>query len=255
VLNVVAHPDDDLLFLSPDLLASLASGSRVRTVYLTAGDDGRGPRYWRQRMRGVQAAYADMLGVGNAWSGVKAAEVGVDGTTALALRAAPQVSLVFVKLPDGGTGAGFGRYGHSSLPRLWTGRQSSIRAVDGSGRYTRAGLIAGITRLIQAFGADLVRTQDYLGRIGDGDHGDHHVTAYLTRAAAQAGPRAPRLSAYQDYATSGRPANVSGRSLTAKRSAFAVYSHYDTQICWPASCPPKADYTAWIRRQYLLAGG
>jgi LmbE family N-acetylglucosaminyl deacetylase len=52
VLNVVAHPDDDLLFLSPALLVSLSSGAPVHTVFLTAGDDGRAEMYWHQRERG-----------------------------------------------------------------------------------------------------------------------------------------------------------------------------------------------------------
>jgi LmbE family N-acetylglucosaminyl deacetylase len=67
VLNVVAHPDDDLLFLSPDLLDALRSGDDVRTVYLTAGDAGRAQEYWRGRTLGVGAAYATLLGVPDAW--------------------------------------------------------------------------------------------------------------------------------------------------------------------------------------------
>src|SRR6188472_3148233 len=39
-MNVVAHPDDDLLFQSPDLLHDVQSGKCVRTVYVTAGERG-----------------------------------------------------------------------------------------------------------------------------------------------------------------------------------------------------------------------
>lgn len=36
-LTFAAHPDDDLIFMSPDLLEDVTGGSCSRTVYLTAG--------------------------------------------------------------------------------------------------------------------------------------------------------------------------------------------------------------------------
>lgn len=59
---------DDLLFLSPDLLHDIQAGRCVRTVYLTAGDAGRGERYWLGREDGVRAAYAQMAGVADRWT-------------------------------------------------------------------------------------------------------------------------------------------------------------------------------------------
>lgn len=41
-LQVVAHPDDDLFFMNPDVSRSIAAGIEVTTVYLTSGEaDGR----------------------------------------------------------------------------------------------------------------------------------------------------------------------------------------------------------------------
>src|SRR5262245_7566617 len=46
----VAHEDDDLLFLSPDILHAIQAGDTcVRTVYLTAGDAGNDESYWSGR--------------------------------------------------------------------------------------------------------------------------------------------------------------------------------------------------------------
>lgn len=56
-LNVVAHEDDDLLFLSPDLLHNIQAGRCVRTVFVTAGDSGAGAGYWQGREAGSKAAY------------------------------------------------------------------------------------------------------------------------------------------------------------------------------------------------------
>ena len=51
-LNFVAHEDDDLLFLSPDLLHDLHNGKCVTTVLLTAGDAGDVSSYWLGREDG-----------------------------------------------------------------------------------------------------------------------------------------------------------------------------------------------------------
>ena len=39
-MQIVAHPDDDLLFQSPDLLHDVVGGKCVRTVFVTAGERG-----------------------------------------------------------------------------------------------------------------------------------------------------------------------------------------------------------------------
>src|SRR3712207_5219086 len=87
-LNVVAHQDDDILFLNPDLSNSLAAGRPNTTVYLTAGEanvpggsgrpgdptfaecQGGGldrEDYARCRQLGARAAYARMTGVADEW--------------------------------------------------------------------------------------------------------------------------------------------------------------------------------------------
>src|ERR1700751_5955879 len=66
-LNIVAHEDDDLLFLSPDLLHAIQAGRTLRTIFVTAGDDGLNASYWQGREAGMQAAYALMCGVANSW--------------------------------------------------------------------------------------------------------------------------------------------------------------------------------------------
>ncbi|MEK6345738.1 MAG: hypothetical protein V4737_18155, partial [Curtobacterium sp.] len=58
VLDVVAHPDDDLLFQGSDLRASIESGACVRTVVVTAADSGYPAWYWRERQTGLVGADA-----------------------------------------------------------------------------------------------------------------------------------------------------------------------------------------------------
>src|SRR6185437_16971348 len=65
LLNIVAHEDDDLLFLSPSLLHAIQGGGPIRTIFVTAGDAGSSSTYWNGRQNGIQAAYAQMAGVTN----------------------------------------------------------------------------------------------------------------------------------------------------------------------------------------------
>ena len=45
-LNIVAHEDDDLLFLSPDLLHAIQAGRAVATIFLSAGAAGKCATDW-----------------------------------------------------------------------------------------------------------------------------------------------------------------------------------------------------------------
>ena len=65
---VVAHPDDDLLFQSPDILTDVQSNLCVTTVFLTSGDSGVGAGYARSREAGNEAATAQMAGVADSWT-------------------------------------------------------------------------------------------------------------------------------------------------------------------------------------------
>jgi LmbE family N-acetylglucosaminyl deacetylase len=255
ILNVVAHEDDDLLFLSPDLLLAVQAGGSVRTIFVTAGDDGQGTSYWQGRENGMLAAYAEMAGVANTWSQTDA---GVSGHSMplFTLTGQSSISLVFMLLPDGNIdGSGFASTGNVSLQDLWTGTISSIKTVDGSSSYTKSSLISTITSLIAGFQPGQIRTQDYVGAYGDGDHSDHHTVAYLTQAAQQQYSTSHTFTGYQDYLDSSLPANVSGPNLTAKQNAFYLYAGYDSQVsyCSTASGCAGSNYASWLQRQYTVS--
>src|SRR4029453_17152764 len=61
-VNFVAHHDDDILFMQPDILSSYSQGSSQVTVFLTGGNDG----VWNDvdntkgREEGAKSAYAQM---------------------------------------------------------------------------------------------------------------------------------------------------------------------------------------------------
>ena len=68
VFEIVAHPDDDLLFIDPDLAAVVSHATAVRTVVISAGDAGLDASYWKSREAGLRAAYARLAGAPNSWT-------------------------------------------------------------------------------------------------------------------------------------------------------------------------------------------
>jgi hypothetical protein len=107
VLAIVAHPDDDLLFLNPDLDAGIHAGIPTTVVYVSAGDAllprDEGAVRARDRQRGIQDAYRVSGSVGDLvlqdeWDG-EVVEVGGRLVEEFALRDRPDVRATFVGLP------------------------------------------------------------------------------------------------------------------------------------------------------------
>ncbi len=252
-LYAVAHADDPILFQSPDLLHDLDSGQPVRTVVLTAGDAGRGKRYWSGREAGLMAAYAKLAGLANSW---RATTLRINGhrIAEYTMTARSNVVVDFLRLPEGGwpEGDGTSKYGHQSLKKLWNGSLAKLVAVDKLNSYTNDTLTATLAVIIQLARPANINVQDYMGTFGDGDHADHHAGAYFAVAANKSCRAAHILHGYADYATADMPANVSGKDLAAKTASFYAYARFDPLVCQsPARCAGKPE-SAWLRRQYVV---
>lgn len=251
-LNIVAHQDDDLLFLSPNLMHAIQAGGNVRTVYVTAGDAGLDGSYWHDRENGVQAAYAEMAGVANLWT-QRDAGVPDHSISVFTLADRRNVSLAFMRLPDGKSdGSGFASTGHQSLQGLWTGSIPAIDAIDGSSRYALSTLTTTLGELISSFRPDQINTLDYRHRYGDGDHSDHHIVAYLTQSAVARLNLSVPLSGYEGYPVIPLPANVSDADQTAKWHAFITYAQYDKFARDVLAESDSTPYHLWVARQYRV---
>jgi LmbE family N-acetylglucosaminyl deacetylase len=251
-LSVVAHQDDSILFQDPDLRGEIANGKCVRTVFVTAGDAGLDSNYWQAREAGAKAAYADLAGQPLAWHDTDA---GIPGHPAplLTLDGNPRVSIVFLRLPDGqSAGRGFGSTGMVSLEKLWMGAAPAAAAVDKSSTYTRDDLTRALLSVMTTFGPDTIRTQDFVGTFGDGDHSDHHATALFTKAASEQYLPAHKLVAYADYAIGAQPKNLAPVHQVAKEHTFFVYAAYDPFVCHAQPECEAAGYLNWWSRQYVL---
>lgn len=252
VINVVAHEDDDLLFLSPDLVKDVKAGLCVQTVFLTAGDAGNTSDYWLSREAGARAAYAKMAGVSNTWT---QSDAGISGHAIpmYTLSRKTTVSVAYLRLPDGAMdGTGFDTYDNQSLKQLWTGAITNIVAVNEANSFTKQDLINTLASFMDKSGATQVRAQDYLRGFDQGDHDDHIAAAYFAQAAHLLYTKSHKFTGYQGYPSSDNPTNVSGTNLTNKKAAFYAYAAFDAGVCGSDVACADSEYLGWLKRQYIV---
>ena len=253
-VNVVAHQDDDLLFMNPDIARGILDPDPTVTVYLTAGDAGHAdPAYYVEREEGVMAAYASIANVANpTWLSERLTLHGHD----LLVRRLPDVdvSIVFMRLPDGnGDGAGFktGRAATGqSLAKLWSRTIPLLTAVDGSASYDHDDLVDTLAALFDTFAATRINALDATNAFGF-DHSDHIHAGLFTREAA---PPTAALRLYRGYNIRAEGENLAPEETQAKWAAFNAYVQHDSAICRGGQCDATvmAGYAAYAARQYVI---
>ncbi len=249
----VAHSDDDLLFMNPAIADKLAAEHCIRTVYVTAADDGYPEAYWRGRERGIKAAYSAMLVAENNWQD-STASIGGNNFAVSSIADHPRVSLAFLRLPDGNVnGAGFASTGNVSLQELAANPSLSLTAVDGSATYTNANLVQLLSTIITVDRPTVVYTLITGGKYANGDHSDHLSVGRLTLQAAYiAGYRAP-ITSYVGYPSNNLLPNLSAAVSENKRELFQVYASEDGMICAsPYYCAIEATYENYFSRTYPI---
>ncbi len=259
IMNIVAHQDDDLLFMSPDLVHDIATGNCVRSVYLTAGDAGGTAQYWLAREQGSEAAYSEMLGLSGIWLHRVVALPGGQFVTIATPKGNDQVSLVFMHLPDGNLrGEGFHASHHQSIAELEAGKITRLQAVDHQSSYTAAQLTEALIALMHAYQPAEIRTQSSYSGQTYVDHSDHMATGRIASRAHEqyqirqyAGYVQVPLRFYMGYPIRELEPNVSPADLALKQAAFMAYARFDGGVCRAAGPCQEADvYQAYASRQY-----
>lgn len=225
-ISFVAHPDDDLLFLNPDLCSDVQGGVESWTVYLTAGNliaGSGGMPYADQRINGLRAAYARAAKVANAWEFQLITLPGGRTLASNYLRDAPHVHLVWMFInAANGTDNG-------DLCRMWGDPNFVAAPIDGRPTYTRATFIATLKAFIVQVQPLFVRALDAAGQ-ETGDHIDHAYAGKFALAANldATGKVARRLDVYFGYAGRNFPVNVSGTWASEKLAIWQAYKPYDS---------------------------
>ncbi|MGW2639756.1 PIG-L family deacetylase [Streptomyces sp. NPDC001348] len=269
VLQIVAHPDDDLYFMNPVTFQAIKAGTPTTTVYLTSGDaDGRNPRPWqigppaedreayaKARQNGIKAAYGAMaLGDRTApWTPSTLPTAGGAVAEVHTLADAPWVKLVFLNIRQHGTPDGPPR----SLHVLWQEEAERVPTLAVSGGlvkerywYTRTGLVDTLVQILDLVGPTLVRTMDpdpdrlvhderfpQHHDFGDlADHCDHTATALFSWLALERyqGPGEGRtfaVEAFRGYSNERWPHILGPRAISLKEYFLNVYGAADGYDC------------------------
>jgi LmbE family N-acetylglucosaminyl deacetylase len=251
-LTVVAHQDDDLLFMQPDLTDLVEDRVGVVNVYVTAGN-GRttGNAAYEvatRRYEGLLKAYAQAAGLVSDWAcGV----IDLAGHSAEHCRLeGANVSLVFLGYPDGGKEGEM----TDSLLRLWEGRSSGgISIGPYPARYDQAGLIDAVAAVITTVKPTTIRTLEIAGTHGR-DHSDHMIVAALTLLATAAARSQAELISFRGYGTEDEAENLSDTLIDRSTNLVAHYAACaeGCAVCGNA-CPSISDaHAVWVRRRYAV---
>lgn len=254
---VVAHQDDDLLFINPDLKRAIDAGEPLATAYLTSGNAGEGMAYVAERELGIKSAYAFMAGVSNSWSCAPQAYAGKMIETCQLVGA--EVQLIFFRLVDGFADGSFA----GSLQSLWRGEVSPSTAVDGSGlSFTRQALLDALVAIFQQIGATEIYTTDFSFEHRQNDHSDHENAGLFTVAASALHSLPHSLHSYITYTTKDEPPNLSAEDAAMVSDTFAHYASCDKFIegcsggagCDQAMCTTSSVlYSSWFSRHYSFS--
>ena len=257
IMNIVAHQDDDLLFMNPALTHDIQAGYCVRTVYITAGDDGQNQYYWLSRERGSEAAYLKMAGLQNTLWVERTIEINDHEFVTLARpEGLPRILLVFMHLPDGNQqGQGFESSHYESLLKLVAGRINIIHSIDGQSSYSSSDLTNALAALIDIYRPSEIRSQANDITSHASDHSDHIATGhYADTADSKYSPQLPiPLTYYMGYPVHDLAQNVFGQDLQAKEDTFLAYANFDNAVCHSINeCMEHTTYGAYLIRQYQM---
>ena len=244
-VTVVAHLDDDLLFVEPAISERLRAGWCVTVVHLIGGANGAKFDYVLKREEGTRLAYARLAGVSNHWD---EATIHIAGEPIfeLRLKRQPRVRLLELRLPGGAV-----RGGRVPLALLWD--QGATLATypmghgEGTpGHYTRDSLSATLRSILQGATRIYTLNPDTVPFI---EHPDHIYSARITRHVAQSLGRTVPISYFVTYPIGNWPVNLPADEAQRKRDVAATYFAVDGGDV--AQLFGEYEWNGdWVQRQY-----
>jgi LmbE family N-acetylglucosaminyl deacetylase len=259
IMNIVAHQDDDLLFMNPSILHDIRSGYCIRTIYLTAGDAGSSSPYWLSREKGSEAAYSYMLGGNQIWIQHTVRLPDGEYISLDQPLKNSKISLVFMHLPDGNLeGEGFSLTHYESLAELYKGNIKVMNTVDQQSTYTSQQLVEALTALMHAYLPTQIRTQANLISTKYPDHSDHMTVGHFVTKARSlyetqqfANQLQVPITYYIGYPIHEFVSDISGQDLIDKEAIFLAYSQYDGSVCHNLKqCQNSQTYGVYLSREY-----
>ncbi|KAJ3317698.1 hypothetical protein HDV06_001292 [Boothiomyces sp. JEL0866] len=218
-LTFVAHQDDDLLFMNPDVASDEQAGYCVWIVYLTAGNIQKydAMDYSNLRIEGARAAHARASKVPNSWQ----YEEMQFGGHALATNTLDKTNtrLVFTFMP-----AADGEITY--LSKMYSNPKLVVQPIDGRTAYNRASFVKMLTAIVKYVKPDYIRVQNLQDFDTSVDHIDHLYGAHLANEASKGYP----VYSYIDYPIDSMPVNVDPYWIEEKTAIYTEYAKFDTEV-------------------------
>ncbi len=250
-ISIVAHQDDDILFMNPDIAQSIAQGEANTTIFVTAGDAGLGDAYWQGREEGAKAAYSVMTGH-DEWVDetitIDTGSQSIDVHTSYLLEA-PEIRLYFLRLPDGGGALGPGE--EQQLARLESGELASVTTIDGESVYSRSDVVDVLTELLTLHEPSALRLQVHEGETAAAEHTDHTHTAEFSEEALLAySGGTVQVTHYVHYDSRLMPANLTPDEAALSLEVMLAYAEHDPGVLDENGNLAEV-YETWTGRQYI----
>ena len=228
IVFLAAHPDDEMIFMQPEVLASLHAGS-IAVVYATTAN-----------AKGVDEHLYDATMV------AYGAELGKDGWECGSLSIGPQraqhcrlhdqpISILNLGLPDGGI-AGNG--------------DSLLHLVDGTEPGGVDAVVDTFAALLAATTPGELHTLDLSATHGR-DHSSHLFTAsFALWASARLGLRTP-MTWHRGYNVEPETPTLSETDMIVAQGMLGYYEACaDGRTCGEASTQVLPEHATWLARQY-----
>ncbi|MFD2468967.1 PIG-L family deacetylase [Amycolatopsis silviterrae] len=235
-LSFVAHQDDDLLFMNPDIASDIQAGYNVWVTYLTAGElpcashDPCGMDYANMRIDGVRAAYARAAHTADDWT-YELMQFG-DHQVPVDHLNGTNLHLVFTYLH----GAAGPEDNCGDLYRMLNDDGFEAMPIDDRPGYRKADFLGMINGIIDYVNPDYIRSQSTIGHrdknpAGESkpDHVDHIAGAILVADADvdENGNTRIRRDEYQGYVIQYYPDNVDDGWRQEKQAMWDQYKPHD----------------------------
>ncbi|MCJ1678359.1 PIG-L family deacetylase [Streptomyces sp. APSN-46.1] len=275
IMQIVAHPDDDLYFMNPELQQSISDNDRLVSVYVNCGESSGVnkvpgektrpkpdvPGYAGARRQGLRQAYALMATGKEQAPWTVEAKALPDGTLVEVdtLKGHSGIQLVFLGVRQHSTG---GSGPSNALPVLWSDPATSTSTLASTGspvtsshEVTRESLIANLAALLNEHKPTLVRTLDpdpdmqvhdsknrpHHDQPGYSDHPDHTAAALFAYAALERykGPgegRSYSVVSYRGYFNERWPHNLPRQIQRAKADVLNAYGGAPDRCDFVAGC-------------------
>jgi hypothetical protein len=258
----VAHQDDWQLFMNPAAYRGMDEPQEKAVfIHVTAGDAGRGVTgepvpYYLAREEGALRAVRFMANAADPTRGrglvMESSKAEIAGHAILRFAYANAV-VYFLRLPDGNIVNGTVYTPHpQAIEKLRTASIEASETIDRSARYVGwsdlVSTLAAIVEHERVAGSSLsLHIAETNEALNPGDHPDHRATALAMEEVATRFPCAS-THRYDEYATRGRPQNVTGEDYMIDVGAWAATASGLSDNLAKATW--ESEHNAWIGRSY-----